>query len=206
MPMPTLNPVAEDKIVPRSEDHRRPTIVPPPMTASPELSARAAPPQLHGTGEAPHPGRNRPSGADGRDRSGAAPGGDLLVPAHRLAPSAGGGRLQRPVAVAARSQAGGHQPVGGRTDGRTGRERAAAATPRAGRSHHRSPKKSCGPAWDSASADRRRAVMEALAVTAPPRGSLRAICDALGVSRASLYRRRAAPSRPPGRDRNPHGR
>ena len=39
--------------------------------------------------------------------------------------------------------------------------------------------------------------MEALAVTAPPRGSLRAICDALGVSRASLYRRRAAPSRPP---------
>ena len=40
MPMPTLNPVAEDKIVPASEDHRRPTIVPPPMTASPELSAR----------------------------------------------------------------------------------------------------------------------------------------------------------------------
>ncbi len=38
--------------------------------------------------------------------------------------------------------------------------------------------------------------MEALAVTAPPRGSLRAVCDALGVSRASLYRRRAAPPRP----------
>lgn len=38
--------------------------------------------------------------------------------------------------------------------------------------------------------------MEALAVTTPPRGSLRAVCDALGVSRASLYRRRAASSRP----------
>lgn len=38
--------------------------------------------------------------------------------------------------------------------------------------------------------------MEALAVTAPPRGSVRAVCDALGVSRASLYRRRAAPPRP----------
>lgn len=40
MPMPTLNPAAEDNIVPASENHRRPTIVPPPVTASPELSAR----------------------------------------------------------------------------------------------------------------------------------------------------------------------
>jgi transposase len=40
MPMPTLTPVAEDKTVPGPENHRRPTIVPPPVTASPELSAR----------------------------------------------------------------------------------------------------------------------------------------------------------------------
>ena len=40
MPMPTLTPVAEDEIVSASENGRRPTIVPPPMTASPELSAR----------------------------------------------------------------------------------------------------------------------------------------------------------------------
>ena len=40
MPMPTLNPVAEDKTVRASENDRRSTIVPSPVTASPELSAR----------------------------------------------------------------------------------------------------------------------------------------------------------------------
>ncbi len=35
--------------------------------------------------------------------------------------------------------------------------------------------------------------MEALIATAPPRGSLKAVCASLGVSRASLYRRRAPP-------------
>lgn len=39
--------------------------------------------------------------------------------------------------------------------------------------------------------------MDALIETAPPRGSLQAVCAALGVSRASLYRRRAEPSRLP---------
>ena len=38
--MPTLNPAAEDETVPASESYRRLTIVPPPETASPELSAR----------------------------------------------------------------------------------------------------------------------------------------------------------------------
>lgn len=39
MPMPTLNPLAEEEIVPASENHRRPTIVPPPVTASPEIAS-----------------------------------------------------------------------------------------------------------------------------------------------------------------------
>lgn len=39
MPMPTLTPVSEDKAT-TPENGRRPTIVPPPMTNSHELSAR----------------------------------------------------------------------------------------------------------------------------------------------------------------------
>ncbi len=41
--------------------------------------------------------------------------------------------------------------------------------------------------------------MDALIATAPPRGSVQAVCAALGVSRASLYRRRAEPSQHPRR-------
>lgn len=40
MPMPTLTPVADDRTNAAPETGRRPTIVPPPVTASPELSAR----------------------------------------------------------------------------------------------------------------------------------------------------------------------
>lgn len=40
MPMPTLTPVASDKATVAPENDRRPTIVPPPLSASPELSAR----------------------------------------------------------------------------------------------------------------------------------------------------------------------
>ncbi len=41
MPMPMLNLVAEDGIVLASENHSRLTIMPSPMTALPELLARA---------------------------------------------------------------------------------------------------------------------------------------------------------------------
>ncbi len=100
-----------------------------------------SPAQLHGTGQAAHPGRDRPCGTDRRDRGGAAAGGALLVPADRLAPPTGRRSLQRPVALTARPQAGRRQPAGRRVGRRKGRERAASAPPRTGGGHHRSPKK-----------------------------------------------------------------
>ena len=59
------------------------------------------------------------------------------------------------------------------------------------------PKKSCGAAGHPAGAERRRALTEAVVALAPASGMTAAVCAALGVSRASVQRRRARLTAPP---------
>ena len=59
------------------------------------------------------------------------------------------------------------------------------------RGHHRTPKKSCGVAGHPAGAERRRALTDAVVALAPTGRVTAAACAALGVSRATVQRRRA---------------
>src|ERR1019366_1652424 len=71
------------------------------------------------------------------------------------------------------------------------------AAPDTRRGDHRSPKKSCGVAGHRAGTQRRRALTDAVVALAPASGMTAAACIALGVSRASVQRRRARLTAPP---------
>src|SRR6202521_749514 len=65
------------------------------------------------------------------------------------------------------------------------------------RSDHCSPKKTCRPAGDPDAAGRRRALTEAVLAMPPINGMTAAVCTALGISRATVERRRSRLTAPP---------
>ena len=89
------------------------------------------------------------------------------------------------------------QPAGSRTRPRPAGQCPSHAAAGTRRGHHRPPKKSCGAAGHPAGPQRRRALTDAVVALAPDSGMTAAACAALGVSRASVQRRRARLAAPP---------
>ena len=170
---------------------RRPTVVAAPVLGVTRIIGSPAPPDLHRAGQAAHPGRDRSRRGDRWDRRHPASRRALLLGAHRLAQATRCRSLQRPGSRQARTEDRRTRSAGSGTGPGSARQCPSHAAPEACRSHHRAPKKSCGAAGHPAGPERRRALTDAVVALAPDSGMTAAACAALGVSRASVQRRRA---------------
>ncbi len=118
-------------------------------------------------------------------------GGDLLLCPHRLAAATRRRGLQCADSSQARPEDRCSEPVDCRSDPAPEGQCRADAAAGACRGHHRTPKKSCGVAGHPAGVERRRALTDAVVALAPTGRMTAAACAALGVSRATVQRRRA---------------
>ena len=176
---------------PGTEEGRRPTIVPGPVAASPELTDRP---------------RRRTFTAQDKlrilaeiDRAAGTGGIGAILRREGLYSSAlsdwrrqrDAGALGALTPEQAGTQTAAAQPVGRRTGQRPAGQHPAAAAPGARRGDHRTSKKSCRTPGAPPNGERRRALMEAVVALTPASGLNAAACAALGISRASVHRHRA---------------
>src|SRR5665213_279255 len=155
----------------------------------PPIDAEA--PDVHRAGQDTHPGRDRSRGRNRWHRCHPASRGRLLLVPHRMAQAAGRRSLRCTGARQARPEDCRTQPAGSQIGSGSARQCPSDAAPETRRSHHRASKKSCGAAGHPAGAERRRALTQAVVALAPDSRMTAAACAALGVSRASVQRRRA---------------
>ena len=195
--MPMLLPQTDAATGGGTDGGRRPTVVPPPVAASPELSARprrrtfTAQDKLRilaETDRAAEPVASAPSCVGrGFTRRPSATGAGSATPelSARWRPARRGPKTAEPNPLAA--ELAWLQQDNARLTLRLARAEAIIEHP----------KKSCGAAGHPAGPERRRALTDAVVALAPASGMTAAACAALGVSRASVQRRRARLAAPP---------
>ena len=119
----------------------------------------------------------------------------VLVAADQLASATRAGRAAGPARASSRTEAAVDRPA--RQTAR-GREPSAAPEAAAGGDDHHAPKKSCRDPGDPPEAPRQRRDRLMIAIEAvTAKGETSALCQSVGLARASLYRRRQ-PARPAG--------